>query len=90
MYSKSQLNCAIFASVVAIVLNLVLPMVVKNFATEDEVKPPNGAASLSFKGQLVHMLVHHAQVPLSSSIIILAIVFLSVLIGYKLKEMAKL
>ena len=39
-------------------------MIVKIFATEDEIKPPNGAAKLSFKGQIVHMLVHRAQVPL--------------------------
>lgn len=86
MYSESQVNCAISASVVGIFLNLVLPMAVKNIATDDEIKPPNGAAKLTLKEQLVHMLVHHSQVPLSSSIIIAAIVFLSVLISYKFKK----
>ena len=64
--------------IVAIILNLVLPLVAKPFATPEEIKPPNGASELSFKSQVMHMLVHHNQVPLTSSIIIAAIVLISV------------
>ena len=68
---------------IAIVLNLILPHIVSPFATPEEVKPPNGAGNLSFKGQIVHMLVHHNQVPLSSSCIVGLIVGLSVFLAQK-------
>jgi hypothetical protein len=64
--------------IVAVILNLVLPLVASPFATPEEIKPPNGASNLSFKSQIMHMLVHHNQVPLTSSIIIAAIVFISI------------
>lgn len=72
----------VFNSVnVAMLLNLVLPFIVKPFATETQIKPPNGAGKLSFYDQIIHMLVHHAQVPLTSSLIIGIIVGLSVFIS---------
>ena len=71
---------------VAVIINLVLPKLVMPFATKEEVKPPNGADKLSFKGQLMHMLVHHGQVPLTSSIIVALIVFLSIMLGKKLEK----
>ena len=73
-----------YSVLVGVVINLVLPKLVMPFATEDEIKPPNGAENLSFKEQLIHMLVHHGQVPLTSSIIIAVIICLSVIIGKKL------
>lgn len=63
---------------IAVLINIVLPYVMKPFATKSEIKPPNGAHNLSFKEQLMHMFVHHAQVPLTSSIIVAVIVSLSV------------
>ena len=82
---KSGIGCILNACIYAVVLNLVLPMVAKPFATKDEIKPPNGASKLSFKSQIMHMLVHHAQVPLTSSLIIVLIVSLSMVLGYRLK-----
>ena len=73
-----------YSILVAVVINLVLPKLVIPFASEEEIKPPNGAENLSFKQQLIHMLVHHGQVPLTSSIIIAVIIFVSVTIGKKL------
>ena len=70
-----------------VLLNIVLPLVLKPFATEEEIKPPNGAASLSLKGQFMHMMVHHNQVPLMSSVIISIIVGLSVYLGNNYKVM---
>ena len=72
-------------AVVAVILNLVLPMVLVKFATEEEKKPTNGAASLSLKGQLMHMMVHHNQVPLSSSLIIGVIAFASCYLACMIK-----
>jgi len=69
------------AVLVGIVVNLVLPFVLKPFATPEQIKPPNGAENLSFLDQLMHMFVHHAQVPLTSSIIVAVIVLVSVYLG---------
>ena len=66
---------------VAIVLNIVLPLISAPYATVDEVKPPNGAKELSFKGQFMHMMVHHKQVAFTSSFIVALIVFLSLYIA---------
>jgi hypothetical protein len=65
---------------IAVAINIVLPMLLKPFATPAEIKPPSGAANLPFKSQLMHMFVHHAQVPVSSSAIIAVIVTLSLII----------
>lgn len=77
--------CLINALIFSVILNLALPLIVKPLATPDEIKPPNGAHNLDFKGQLIHMLFHHAQVPLTSSIIVGLIVVLSVTLGYQFK-----
>ncbi len=63
-------NLILKVTVFSILLNLALPTLFYKLATKDEIKPPNGAKNLSLKGQLMHMFVHHAQVPLSSSIIV--------------------
>ena len=70
-----------------VLLNIVLPLVLKPYATEEEKIPPNGAASLSLKGQFMHMMVHHNQVPFMSSVIIAIIVGLSVYLGNNYKVM---
>ena len=78
-------KCIINAVIYAIALNLILPLIAKRFATPEEIKPPNGAEKLSLKSQLMHMLIHHSQVPLTSSIIIVLIVSLSITLGYQFK-----
>ena len=82
---KENTYCLINALIFAVILNLALPLIAKPMATPDEIKPPNGAHNLDFKGQIMHMLVHHAQVPLTSSIIVGLIVVLAVVLGYQLK-----
>lgn len=76
--ANKYLLCAV---VMSVVLNLVLPLLAKQIATSNEVKPPSGAANLSFKSQIMHMLVHHAQVPLASSVVVALIVALSIYLG---------
>ena len=85
-----EFKCILNAILIGIVLNIVLPLVVAPFATPEEVKPPKGAASLSPKGQFMHMLVHHGQVPVMSSAIIALIVGLYVYLGYCLKPCERL
>ena len=69
------------AAAIGVLLNVVLSYALSPFATKDEIKPPNGAAKLSFKGQLMHMFVHHAQVGFTSSIIVAIIVSVSMFGG---------
>ena len=82
--------CLANAIFMGVVLNIVLPLLLSPFATDEEKKPPNGAASLSFKGQFMHMMVHHNQVVFMSSLIIALIVGLSVFLGYKFKPCERL
>ena len=77
-------NLLVHSVLVAVIINLVLPQLVRPFATPQQIKPPNGSQNLSFPDQIMHMLVHHAQVPISSSIIVAIIVGLSVCVGQKL------
>ena len=77
-------NLVICAVIFGVLINLILPQILKPFATENEIKPPDGAENLTFKEQLMHMFVHHAQVPLTSSIIVAVIVSLSVMLAKKL------
>ena len=77
-------TCIINAMIIGVILNLVLPLALKPLATSNEIKPPNGASNLSYKGQFMHMMVHHGQVPFMSSVIIAIIVGLSVYLGYEL------
>lgn len=72
------------ASTIGVVLNILLALILSPFATKDEIKPPNGASKLSFKSQIMHMLVHHGQVLFSSSLIIAVLVGLSVCIAQKI------
>jgi hypothetical protein len=69
--------------IVAVILNIILPMILSKVATKDEIKPPNGASNLKLKGQIMHMFVHHNQVILTSSLIIAVIVAISVYVSNK-------
>ena len=80
-------NCILNAIIIGIVLNLVLPIMLLPVATSEEIKPPSGAANLSLKGQFMHMMVHHGQVPFMSSVIIAIIVGLAVYLGYVINPM---
>jgi len=72
-----ELTCMTRVVSIVVLLNLVLPKLAKPFATQEEIKPPNGAGNLTFKGQIMHMLVHHEQVPLTSSLIVAALVIVA-------------
>jgi len=81
--------CIMNAILIGVILNIVLPMALIPFATEEEIKPPNGAASLDMKGQFMHMMVHHSQVPVTSSLIVALMVGLAVYLGYVLEPVEK-
>ena len=60
--------------VISILINILLPYLIIPFASEIQITPPNGATSLKFIDQIMHMFVHHAQVPIASSLIVAIIV----------------
>lgn len=81
----STKSCIVNSVIYGIILNLVLPIILIPFATNEEIMAPNGANALSFKGQFMHMMIHHNQVPFMSSVIVAIIVGLSVFLGYAFK-----
>ena len=83
-------NCILNSIIIGVLLNICLPLLLKPFATQDEITPPNGAANLSLKSQFMHMMIHHNQVPFMSSVIIALIVGLSVYLGYVIDPMKML
>tara|TARA_X000000368_G_C22930084_1_gene667198 strand:- start:396 stop:641 length:246 start_codon:yes stop_codon:yes gene_type:complete len=72
------------AAVIGVVLNIALAYSLSPFATGEEIKPPNGAANLSFKSQIMHMLVHHKQVIVSSSVIVALLVGISCFVACRM------
>ena len=72
------------AALIGVVLNIVLPLLVRPMATPVQIKPPNGAANLSFPDQVMHMMVHHTQVPVTSSLIVGVIVAISCFVSCNL------
>jgi predicted secreted protein len=81
--------CIANAILIGVVLNIVLPMVLIPFATEEEKNPPSGAAALPPKSQFMHMMVHHSQVPVTSSLIVALMVGLAVYFGYVLEPVER-
>jgi|TARA_B110000971_G_C19892338_1_gene445954 hypothetical protein len=86
----SELYCILNAVIFSIIINITLPMLLSPYATIEEKMPPAGAASLTAKGQLMHMMVHHEQVLVTSSVLVGVIVGLSVYLGYCFKPMEAL
>lgn len=72
------------AAAIGVVLNVILSFALSPFASDEEVKPPNGAGNLTFKSQIMHMLVHHKQVILTSSLIVALLVGISCWIACRL------
>tara|TARA_R110002072_G_scaffold170292_1_gene323791 strand:- start:1530 stop:1784 length:255 start_codon:yes stop_codon:yes gene_type:complete len=71
----------IYSVFIAVIINIVLPLVANKIATPEQIVPPDGAHNLSFFDQITHMLVHHSHVPVTSSIIVAIIVAISVCIA---------
>jgi len=67
--------------IVAILLNIILSLAISPFASAHEVNPPSGAENLPFFSQVMHMLVHHCQVLVASSLVVALVVGLSVYIA---------
>jgi|TARA_Y100000389_G_scaffold158935_1_gene160554 hypothetical protein len=84
--NKKLLKFAFLVAIASVMLNLVLPYLLEPYALSGEIKPPDGADKLSLKGQFMHMMVHHNQVPLMSSVIVALISGLSVVLAGVFKK----
>lgn len=76
-------KCAIYSSLLAIFINLVISYIILYFATKEEINPENKPEELSFKSQLMHSLVSFIKIPSANSLIILIISVTAVLISHK-------
>ena len=81
-----EVDCIRNAMIIAIFINVALSHLATNIATPEEVRPPNGADNLPFKSQFIHMLIHHNQVIIVSSLLVSLVVGLSIFIGYQFKS----
>lgn len=90
MKLPKEIVLALSVAIFAVVLNLVLPQIFKPMATQEEVAPVGGAASLDVKGQFMHMMVHHAQTPVTSSLIVAVITFVATLLSMKIDVFEKI
>ena len=77
-------NLFIKTAIIAVLLNIALSFALSPLATKEEIKPPEGASRLSFKSQIMHMLVHHKQVILTSSLIVALLTGLSCFIACRI------
>ena len=78
-HTKKESSCALNAAIMGVILNLILPEIANMFPCSKDIDPG------TFKGQMMHMLMHQRKTKFTSSIIIFAIVYLAVLIGYTFK-----
>lgn len=72
---------AVKPALVGALLNVVLAHLVEQVATPEQVNPSNGAESLDIVGQMVHMVVSHKKVLVSSSILVAVLVGLAVVLS---------
>ena len=63
------------AVIIGITINLVITYALKHVATPNQISPPNGASSLPFFDQLIHMFVTIERPPLTSSNLMVYIVY---------------
>ena len=82
--------CIINSIIFGVILNILLPLILKRFALREEIRPASPVNKLSYKSQFMHMMVHHKQVMITSSFIVALVVGLSVYLGYCFKPCEKL
>ena len=72
-----ELTCMTRVIIIFSVLLFTLPLVAKNFTTQEEIKPIGGIQNLNFKGKMMHMIVHFSQFPIESILLLGTLVALS-------------
>ena len=70
--------------IILVILGIIIPMILSPFATPQEINP-NNIRNLSFKSQIMHMMVLKNKIILSSSIFIGVISFCATYIALRIK-----
>jgi hypothetical protein len=70
--------------IILVILGIIIPMILSPFATPQEINS-NNIRNLSFKSQIMHMMVLKNKIILSSSIFIGAISFCATYIALRIK-----
>lgn len=73
------------AAIIAMVLNVILPLLLAPFATDTEMNACIKDETLTLKEKFMVMLLHHKHMPVMSSAIVALVVVLSIVIGEKIK-----
>lgn len=66
----------------AVALNLFLPFVLKMVATRKQLSPSDSMEKMNLWDKVMHMLVHHNNSPVASSIVVAIVVAASVFLGH--------
>ena len=84
MAHHSDHRIILLSAIIAVILNVTLAFSLSAIASEKQSKPPNGASELGYVDQFMHMLVHHKQTLLVSSVIVALVVALSVMTAFRI------
>ena len=87
MSHHSDLRIILLSALIAVIINVTLALSLSMVATEKQKKPPKGASELGYVDQFMHMLVHHKQVLLVSSIIIAIVASLSTMAAFRISAL---
>jgi len=73
------------SAIIAVLLNIIFSIFMSHVASPGQKNPPN-VGDLNFWGQIVHMMIHHKKVLLSSSTIVFLVVALSTALGAQITK----
>jgi len=79
----SGYKCVINACIFAVVLNLSIPFIAKQFFTAEELN--SNKDKLPIRQLFIHMFLHQSNNPLIGTVVIVLIVALSIILGYNFK-----
>ena len=65
-----ELNSMTRVLIIFSVLLFTVPLVARKFTTQEEIKPVGGIENLTFKGKIMHLMVHFSQFPFESSFLL--------------------
>ena len=72
-----ELTCMTRVLIIFSVLVFTVPLVARKFTTQEEIKPVGGIKNLTFKGKMMHLMVHFSQFPLESLLLLGTLVAIS-------------
>ena len=70
---------------IGVLINLILPLILKRFATTREIRSRGSTDRFTYKGQFMSMMVNHNKIPFISSIVVAIIIGISIFLGDLLK-----